>query len=71
MNPDPLITHLMAMAFGFLTGVMIALPWRPLVRRRVRSKNIAELERELAAALAEMNKERPPYPPVALGIDPL
>jgi len=48
------LTHLLAMLIGVVIGVAIALPWRPLIRRHVATKNIAELTKQLHAAIADL-----------------
>ena len=49
------ISHLAAMIVGVLVGIAIALPWRPFIRRRVLSGDVAELSAALHKALAELD----------------
>ena len=65
MTLDPQMSNLVAMFIGVIIGVLIALPWRPIIRRKVATKNIAELSRQLHEAIAELDRqesaEREPY----------
>lgn len=61
---DPGLTHLLAMFLGIIMGILIALPWRPLIRRRIATRNIEELSRQLheaIAALEQQEKVRQPW----------
>lgn len=51
------ITHLVAMLVGVVLGIVIALPWRPLIRRKIQTRNIAELSRQLHEAIAELERQ--------------
>lgn len=51
------ITHLVAMLVGIVLGVLIALPWRPLIKRKIQTRNIAELSRQLHEAIAELERQ--------------
>ena len=43
------------MLIGVVIGVGISLPWRPIIRRRVVTRNIDELTRQLHAAIDELD----------------
>lgn len=68
---DPIVTHGIAALVGVFVGIVIALPWRDIVRRKVAADNLEEQARELRRAVAELNKPRPVYPPTAVELDPL
>ncbi len=55
---DPIAaTHIAAMIVGILMGIAMALPWRPLIRRKIQTRNIAELSRALHEAIAELERQ--------------
>lgn len=51
------ITHLAALLSGVIIGVIIAIPWRPIIRRKVQTRNITELSRQLHEAIAELERQ--------------
>ena len=55
MTLDPEASNLVALFIGVFIGILIALPWRPLIRRRVATKNIDQLSRQLREAIAELD----------------
>lgn len=55
MTVDPQMSNLIALLMGVVIGILIALPWRPIIRRRVASHDIAVLSKQLHTAIAELD----------------
>ncbi len=54
---DVALSHVAAIILGVGIGVAIALPWRPLIRRKVLSRDVRELSVALHKALDELEAE--------------
>jgi len=56
LTMDYLLAVLVGVAAGIPLGVMLALPWRSLIKRKVQTTNIDDLRRQLDEAIAELQR---------------